>query len=195
MEVEQETRKFQFWPAFKNFAIIFSFVVNFILVLVLLLSPGPLLMAKAQLAEPLLNDLDMAFEALGETEIETTVDIDTEIPVQFTLLLSQVTDVVLAKPVPLNVPATFQLPGWGGSINGTVSLNLPVSMTLPVALSLEVPVDETVPVQMEVDVVIGLNEAGMGPAIEQLRGVFSPINVSLQSLPDTPAGFLKKADE
>ncbi|MCD4738812.1 MAG: hypothetical protein K8R89_06090 [Anaerolineae bacterium] len=195
MEAAQETRKFHFWPAFKNFAIIFSFVVNFILVLVLLLSPGPLLMAKAQLAEPLLNDLDAAFEALGETEIQTTVDIDAEIPVQFTLLLNQVTDVVLVEEVPLNAPATFQLPGWGGSIHGMVSLNLPVSMTLPVALSLEVPVDETVPVQMEVDVIIGLNEAGMGPAIEQLRGVFSPINVSLQSLPDTPAGFLKKADE
>ncbi|MEA3308179.1 MAG: hypothetical protein U9Q70_01525 [Chloroflexota bacterium] len=195
MEAEKETRKFQFWPAFKNFAIIFSFAVNFILVLVLLLSPGPLLMAKAQLVEPLLGDLDAAFGALGETEIKTTVDIDTEIPVQFILQLDQVTKVVVVEPVPLNVPATFQLPGWGGSINGTVSLNLPVSMTLPVALSLEVPVDESVPVQMEVDVVIGLNEAGMGPAIEQLRGVFSPINVGLQSLPDTPAGFLKKADE
>ncbi|HEY88313.1 MAG TPA: hypothetical protein G4N98_01080 [Thermoflexia bacterium] len=195
MAAAQETRKFHFWTAFKNFAIIFSFVVNFILVLVLLLSPGPLLMAKAQLVEPLLGDLDEAFRALGDTDIQTTVDIDDEIPVQFTLQLDQVTDVILVEPVPLNVPATFQLPGWGGAINGTVSLNLPVSMTLPVALSLEVPVDESVPVQMEVDVVIGLNEAGMGPAIDQLRGVFSPINVGLQSLPDTPAGFLKKADE
>ncbi|MEA3308247.1 MAG: hypothetical protein U9Q70_01870, partial [Chloroflexota bacterium] len=160
MATEKEARKFNFWPAFKNFAIIFSFVVNFILILVLLLSPGPLLMAKSQLAEPLLDDLDAAFEALGETEIETTVDIDEEIPVQFILQLDQVTEVVVVEPVPLNAPATFQLPGWGGSINGTVSLNLPVSMTLPVALSLEVPVDESVPVQMEVDVVIGLNEAG-----------------------------------
>ena len=195
MTAEKEPRKFHFWSAFKNFAIIFSFVVNIILVLVLLLSPGPLLMAKSQLAEPLLSDLDKAFAALGDTEIKTTVQIDDELPVQFNLPLNQETEVVLVDEVPLNVPATFKLPGWGGSINGSVSLKLPISLTLPIALELDVPVDTTVPVQMEVPVVIGLNESGMGPAIEQLRGVFSPINVSLQKIPDTPAQFIRPEDE
>jgi hypothetical protein len=179
-------RRFRFWNAFKNFAILFSFIVNFVLILVLLLAPEPVFMAKTQVAEPLLADLDAAFAALGETNIVTEVQIDDQLPVQFTLPLEQTTNVILMEPVPLNVPATFNFPGGGGAIYGSVSLQLPTGMVLPVALDLDVPVSTTVPVQMEVPVVINLNEAGMGPAITQLRGVFNPINVYLQSLPDTP---------
>ncbi len=175
----------RFWEAFKTVAIIFSFTVNFILVLVLLLSPGPLFMAKGQIVEPLLGDLDAAFAALGATNIKTTVLVNHQLPVEFLLPLEQVTNVVVQAPVPLSVPATFYLPGGGGSINGTVSLNLPTGMVLPVALDLDVPVSTTVPVEMSIPVVINLNEAGMGPAITQLRGVFSPINTTMQSLPDS----------
>ncbi len=179
------------WNAFKNFAIIFSFIVNFILVLVLLLSPGPLFKAKVQIVEPLLLDLDSAFAALGETNIETVVDINDTMPVVFDLPLNQNTDVVLTAPVPLQAPATFFLPGGGGSINGTVSLNLPQAMKLPVSLNMMVPVSTTVPVVMEVPVVIQLSEAGMGPAIEQLRSVFRPVTGFLQSLPDSIGDALK----
>jgi len=61
---------------------------------------------------------------------------------------------------------------------------------LPVALNLNVPVSTTVPVVMQVPVTIPLDEAGMGPAITQLRGVFSPIQGVLQQLPDSPEELL-----
>jgi len=179
-----------FWEAFKNIAIIFSFIVNFILILVLLLAPRPVFMAKSEIAEPLLGDLDSAFAALGETNIVTTVKLDKQLPVVFDLPLQQVTDVVLVQPVPLEAPATFYLPGGGGAINGTVSLNLPTGMVLPVYLNFNVPVSTTVPVVMDIPVTINLNESGMGPAITQLRGVFSPIQTTLQSLPNSPEEVL-----
>jgi len=178
------------WDAFKNFAILFSFVVNFVLILILLLSPGPLFTAKAQIAEPLLVDLDSAFAALGETNIVTLVNIEDTMPVIFDLPLAQNTDVILTAPVPLQVPATFFLPGGGGSINGVVSLNLPEKMTLPVALNMMVPVSTTIPVVMKVPVEIHLAEAGMGPAIEQLRAVFRPVTGLLQSLPNSTQELL-----
>lgn len=178
------------WRAFKNFAIIFSFIVNFVLVFILLLilfNPQPIFEVKNQVAEPLLVDLDQAFAALGDTVIQSTVYITDSMPVVFTLPLDQNTDVILTEPVPLQVPARFVLPGGGGSINGTVSLNLPQGQVLPVALSMDVPVDTTVPVIMEVPVEIPLAEAGMAPAIEQLRAVFRPITGFVQGLPDEAA--------
>ncbi len=186
-DVQPKSRldKEKFWNAFKNFAIIFSFVVNFILVLVLLLSPGPLFTMKAQVVEPLLIDLDGAFEALGETRIESMVNIQDTMPVIFNLPLSQNTDVILTEAVPLEAAATFFLPGGGGAINGTVSLNLPQDMALPVNLDMIVPVSTTIPIVMEVPVEIPLSEAGMEPAIERLRGVFSPITGFLQTLPSS----------
>lgn len=194
-ESTQPRPKRNFWEAFKNFAIIFSFIVNFILVLVLLLSPLPLFTVKAKIAEPLLVKLDGAFAALGETTIRTTVNIQDTMPVVFDLPLAQNTDVVLTAPVPLQAPATFFLPGGGGAINGTVSLNLPQEMALPVSLNMMVPVSTTIPVVMEVPVEIHLAEAGMGPAITGLREVFSPITGFLQGLPNSIAEIFRPNPE
>lgn len=180
------------WNAFKNIAIVFSFIVNLILVLVLLLAPEPVFMAKSQVAEPLLLDLDSAFAALGETRIKSTVYITDTMPVVFDLPLAQNTNVVLVEAVPLQAPATFVLPGGGGAIHGTVQLALPKGMALPVALNLMVPVSTTVPVVMQVPVEIPLAEAGMAPAIEQLRAVFSPLSGAVQSLPNSTEELLQQ---
>ncbi len=180
------------WNAFKNIAIVFSFIVNIILVLVLLLAPEPVFMAKSQVAEPLLLDLDSAFASLGDTRIQSTVYITDTLPVVFELPLAQTTDVVLVSAVPLQAPATFVLPGGGGAIHGTVQLALPQGMALPVALNFMVPVSTTVEVKMQVPVEIPLAEAGMAPAIEQLRAVFSPLAGAVQSLPNSTEELLQQ---
>jgi hypothetical protein len=188
--------------------VVFSFTVNLILVLVLLLAIGPLFQAKNQILEPLLTNLDQAFQGLGETKIDTTVYVEESIPISFTLPLSQPlgisfdlpinqsTVVVLNEPVPLNAPARFTLPSAGGVINGSVYLELPRGMRLPVQLTmnvpvqtvipvnLDVPVGEEVPVEMAIPVTIELGEAGLDPAVQRLRGVFSPLRDSLEKLPD-----------
>jgi len=181
------------WNAFKNIAILFSFTVNFILVIVLLLTPQPLLMTKSQVAEPLLLDLDGAFAALGETRIVSTVYITDTMPVVFDLPLAQNTQVVLVEPVPIRAPASFIWPAGGGVIHGTVQLVLPQGLPLPVSLNLMVPVSTTVPVVMQVPVEIPLAEAGMAPAIEQLRAVFSPLTGALQSLPNSTEELIQQA--
>lgn len=180
------------WNAFKNIAIIFSFIVNIILVIVLLLTPEPLFMAKSQVAEPLLLDLDSAFAALGETRIQSTVYITDTMPVVFDLPLAQNTQVVLVEPVPILAPATFIWPAGGGAIHGSVQLVLPQGLVLPVSLNLMVPVSTTVPVVMQVPVEIPLAEAGMAPAIEQLRAVFSPLTGALQTLPNSTEELIQQ---
>lgn len=185
---ERESPLRLLWNVFKTFAILFSFLVNFVLVAVivmLVLHADTLFAIKQDVAEPLLTDLDQAFAALGETTIDSTVHITDTIPVVFNLPLEQNTDVILTEGVPLSVPAQFILPGGGGAINGTVSLSLPEGQALPVALGMNVPVSTTVPVIMQVPVNIHLAEAGMAPAIEQLRAVFKPVSAYIQSLPDS----------
>ncbi len=177
-----------FWEAFKNFAIVFSFIVNFILVLVLILAPFPTLVITDQFAKPLLKNLDDAFAALGQTVIKADVPLNQTMPIKFDLPLNQDTVVVLTEPVPLQANATFMLPGGGGAINGTVSLNLPTGLALPVTLDLMVPVSTTIPVVLNVPVELNLDKSGMGPAIEQLRGVFSPLSDMLNQLPTLPIG-------
>ena len=202
----------RFWNAFRDIAIIFSFAVNFVLIVSLLVMSIPALRAafalKAGLVEPLLSDLDAAFVGLGEATIDTTVEIDESIPIQFDMPLNQQlpidfdltieqdTVVELQRPVPLNMPALFSLPAGGGMINGSVSLSLPAGMQLPIHLSMVVPVSqtipvrmivpvsETIPIQMVVPVSIKLGEAGLDPAVEDLRAVFRPVEALVDSLPD-----------
>ncbi|MBN1179919.1 MAG: hypothetical protein JXD18_11960 [Anaerolineae bacterium] len=204
-----------YWKAFVNFAIIFSFIVNFVLVLVLLLAISPIFQAKTGILEPLLSNLDTAFLGLGETYIDTTVNVDQTIPIRFDLPLNQPlnldfvlpieqeTAVVLTQNVQLNRPAQFILPGGGGSINGSVTLVLPAGLRLPVMLDMDVPVqttipvqmnvpvDQMVPIQMTIPVQIPLGEAGLDPAVQDLRNVFSPLRIMIEDLPDTPAQVLQ----
>jgi hypothetical protein len=202
----------RFWNAFKDIAIIFSFVVNFVTIVLLLVISLPALRAvfalKVGLVQPLLDDLDTAFVGLGEATIDTTVQIDEPIPIQFDLPLDQPltidfqlpieqsTGVALTESVPLNLPARFHLPSGGGVINGSVSLALPAGLRLPIHLNMTVPVNQTVPVRMtvpvsqtvpitmDVPVSIKLGEAGLDPAVQDLRAVFEPLRVQIESLPD-----------
>jgi hypothetical protein len=202
----------RFWNAFRDIAIIFSFAVNFILLVALLVTGVPGLQAafalKAGMIEPLLNDLDAAFVGLGDATIDTSIEIEESIPItfdlpldepldiDFPLVIDQDTSVTLTDPVPLNLSATFNLPGGGGAINGSVRLSLPSGTRLPVHLDMVVPVtstipvrmmvpvSQTVPIQMDVPVRIELGEAGLAPAVDQLRAVFEPLRTQVESLPD-----------
>ena len=202
----------RFWNAFRDVAILFSFVVNFVLVVLLLVISVPALRTtfalKTGLVEPLVYGLDEAFIGLGEATIDTNVEIDESIPIEFDLPLdqqlpidfqlpiNQPTVVTLTGPVPLNLPAKFNLPGGGGAINGSVSLALPTGLQLPIQLNMTVPVQQTVPVLMDVPVQervpismtvpvhIKLGEAGLDPVVVQLRRAIQPVKVQIESLPD-----------
>lgn len=202
----------RFWNAFRDIAILFSFVVNFVLIVLLLAISVPAIRAvfalKTGMVEPLLNDLDAAFVGLGESTIDTEIQVNAPVAIKFDLPLDQSletnfdltieqdTQVVMTTAVPLELPAQFILPGGGGAINGTVSLSLPAGMVMPVHLSMVVPVRQTIPVrgsipvnqtvniQMPVPVHIHLGQSGLDPAVQQLRGVFQPLKTQVESLPD-----------
>ncbi|MCJ7550078.1 MAG: hypothetical protein MUQ30_10390 [Anaerolineae bacterium] len=185
------------WNAFRNVAILFSFLMNIVLVIVVaILVPraDSIFSLKTEVAEPLLADLDQAFAALEETTIQSTIYITDTVSVVFDFPLEQDTDAVLTEPVPLAMPAQFMISGGGGTINGTVIMSLPEGQVLPVALGINVPVSTTVPIILKVPVTIDLAEAGMGPAIEQLRAVFTPITGFVESLPDTTEELLQPND-
>lgn len=202
----------RFWNAFRDIAIIFSFAVNFVTIVVLLVISLPALRAafalKSGMVEPLLDDLDAAFVGLGESTIDTSIDIDRYVPIQFTLPLSQPLDIDF--PLPINQDTTVLLTkdvklervytefnlGIFGKINGYVTLTLPRNLRLPIHLDmtvpvtstipviLDVPVDESVRIKMNVPVHIKLGESGLDPAVQDLRAVFEPVRVQIQKLPD-----------
>ncbi|MBN1963410.1 MAG: hypothetical protein JW910_02115 [Anaerolineae bacterium] len=172
-----------FWNAFKNFAILFSFIMNIVLVLVLLIVIMQIFQIKNGILEPLIDGLHASFVGLDEATIDRIIPVRAEIPVVFDLPLNQDTVVVLNQGVPVQANARFVLPGEGGSISGTVSIVLPPGLELPVHLSLDVPVETSVAADLNVRAVIPLEETQLHDAFVHLRNILDPFVRALDNLP------------
>lgn len=180
------------WQAFKTFAIIFSFTVNLILIVVLFLALPLILPTLDTVARPIVSGLSDSFDEMGTARIEEIIVIDEQLPIQLSIPLSTTTSVILSEPVPLAVPATFNLPAGGGTINGTVSLQLPAGMELPVNLAMTVPVSNTIPVKLDVAVDIPLQETDLGRPFNTLQRLFTPLDRMLEQLPATNSELMKR---
>ena len=183
------------WQAFKNFAIIFSFIVNIILILVLGVVAILLFPFLSNMVTPLVGGLNDSFVEMNDASIVQTIGVDDTLDIAFTLPLEQQTDVVLAAPVPLSVFATFNLPGGGGTINGQVNITLPEGTVLPVTLDLDVPVEQTIPVVLDVPVDIELSKTDLGTPFDRLVTNFDPLTNFLKNLPQDNEEFMSRLNE
>lgn len=174
------------WDAFKTFAIIFSFIMNFVLLIVLMAVGGLIIPIVNDIVEPIVGGLNDSFVDMSEATISQEIEIDTTMPISFVLPLElKNTEVVLAGPVDVSTPATFVLPGGGGQISGQVFLTLEPGLVLPVNITENVPVDQEIPVTMSVPVEIPLAETELGTPFLTLRGLFAPLNDLLIGLPSS----------
>jgi len=172
------------WQAFKTFALFFSFAMNLVLLVVLLLAAPLIIPIVAEIASPIVGGLNNSFVDMNAATIRRTIEVDDSLDIEFVVPLSTETEVVIVRDVPLDgVPAQFVLPGGGGVINGRVYLDLPEGQVLPVHLDLEVPVKQTIPVELSVDVNIPLRETELGKPFDQLQGLFTPLDALLDGLP------------
>jgi hypothetical protein len=169
---------------FKNFMIIFSFIVNIVLIVVVVALVVFIFDIKDNIVTPLVTGLHSSFVGLDESTIDWTIPVRDTIPVKFDLALNQQTVVTLTHSVPLNVSATITLPGVGVLNNAQVYLNLPAGLQLPVQLNLSVPVDQQLPISMDVRAVIPLNQTQIHDPVNNLRLVFEPIIRALYNLPN-----------
>lgn len=169
---------------FKLFMIVFSFVVNLVLVgvvVVLLLSIFDL---KREVAVPLVGGLHGSFVGLDEATIDYTIPVRDSIPVVMDIPLQTNTVVTLTQPVPLSVSAVINLPGVGTLNNAQVNLQLPAGLQLPVQLDLTVPVNQRIDVELDVRAVIPIQETQLHDALANLQLLFEPLVLGLHNLPD-----------
>ncbi len=171
------------WNAIRNITIVISLFVNLILIVVVLVLVSQIGAIKATL-NGVLTQLDTAFSSLGAAVIQDNIHIDQRVPVRFDLPINELPGTATTtEPVPLVIPATFSLGGFG-QINGTVSLALPAELRLPVRISMIVPVNNEIPVVFDQQVAIPLGQKGLGPVIDQLRGVTVPLLQLVDGIPD-----------
>jgi hypothetical protein len=169
-----------------RFMVIFSFIVNFILVLVLLGLGLFIFEIKNQVAQPLVTGLHQTAVGLDRATIDWTIPVRDYLPLDLTIPLETRTTVVLAAEVPLQVDASIVLNGQ--QIPVDVSLSLPEGTALDVYLDLDVPVRQSVPVSLDVRAVIPISQTQLHDPIQNLGLLFEPLAIALTNLPNDFAG-------
>lgn len=169
---------------FKNFMIIFSFIVNVVLVAVVVVLLATIFDIKHNIATPLVGGLHSSFVGLDRATIDYTIPVRDTIPVVMNIPLETDTVVTLTQAVPMQVSAVINLPGVGTLNNAQVNLQLPAGLQLPVRLDLDVPVNEDLDVALDVRAVIPLRETQLHDALDNLRLLFEPLALGLHNLPD-----------
>ncbi len=165
-----------------GFMVIFSFIVNIVLIVVVAVLGILIFNIKNDVADPLLKGLHSSFVGLDEATIDWTIPVRDSVDATFDLPLEQNTIVTLTDDVPLRVQADIS--GPVAISNATVALTLPAGTDLPVALNLLVPVDEEIDVNLDVRAVIPLSETQLHDPFDNLRLTFEPIILALDNLPN-----------
>jgi hypothetical protein len=168
---------------FWRFMVVFSFIVNLVLIIVLLVLGLLIFEIKNQVAQPLITGLHSSFVGLDQATIDWTIPVRDDIQVKLDIPLRQHTIVTLTEAVPLVVTAQIHAPGLTVR-DARVSLQLPQGLELPVALDLDVGVDQPMPVELDVRAVIPLQQTQLHDVAENLRLLFEPLARGLHNLPD-----------
>ncbi len=170
--------------AFWRFMVIFSFIVNIVLVVVLIVAGLLIFEIKNQIAEPLVEGLHSSFVGLDQATIDWTIPVRDQIQVELNIPLKTTTTVILQEPVPLEVNALIDLPGINAyNVNAAVNLELPVGLELPVSLDLDVEVDEPLDIELDVRAVIPLSQTQLHDVANNLRLQLEPLAIALNNLP------------
>jgi hypothetical protein len=166
-------------PAFWTIASVLSFVVNVILIVALIATAQQLFAIKRLVGKDLVGGLYENFILMDQAHIKTNIPVADDVPVNFSLNISQDTTVTLTRPTRIN-GAQVNLTSGGVAINSPANITLPAGTTLPVHLDLTVPVNTTIPITLNVPVDIPLQQTELHAPFVGLQQVVSPYYWMLQ---------------
>jgi hypothetical protein len=173
--------RFKFLPAFWTIASLLSLTVNIILIVILLLvwqllgQIGILQSYGLGKASGLLGGLYDNFVKMDQANIKTSIHVEKEIPVQFSLNVSGPTNVTLSQPVTISGATVWVQTGGLNIRDANATIVLPAGVILPINIeNLVVPVDQKVLAVLDVPVDIPLEQTELHEPFVGLQQVVKP---------------------
>ena len=177
----------RFGPTFWTIASVISLLVNIgtlialLVVMQMLGGPKATLSLAQNQATGLLGGLYLNFVKMDAASIKTTIHVEKEIPVQFSLNVSGPTDVTLSQDVVINGALVTVNTGGLNINNARANIVLPKGTVLPITIqNLVVPVDQKVLAVLDVPVDIPLNHTELHEPFVGLQKVVEPYYCFLQ---------------
>ena len=177
-EPKPRSRRLQFLPAFWTIASLMSITVNIILIVILLLlfqMLGVIQGTAGDKISGLLGGLYTNFVKMDQASIQTSIHVEKDIPVNFTLNVSGPTNVTLSQPVTINGALVTVATGGMNIVNAHATIVLPQGTVLPITIeNLAVPVSQSVLAVLDVPVNIPLNQTQLHEPFVGLQKVVEP---------------------
>ena len=169
---------FKFMPAFWTIASLMSITVNIILIVILLVMfqmLGAVQGTANDQVSGLLGGLYTNFVKMDQANIRTSIHVEKEIPVQFSLNVSGPTNVTLSQPVTITGALVTVQTGGLNIVNARATIVLPQDTLLPINIqNLVVPVDQKVLAVLDVPVDIPLEQTELHEPFVGLQQVVKP---------------------
>jgi hypothetical protein len=185
----------KFTPAFWTITALFSLLVNIIFIAFLVhfghyfFELKTLLGGQVREVSSNLTLMDQA-HIVTTVPVETTVQLQDNIPVEFDLSINQRTQLSLAENTQIS-GAYIYLNNTAVQTDLTLPAGTPIqvdlNMTIPVSQS--VPVDVTVPVSLLVPLDVAVDQTDLHQSIVGLQGAIEPFNILLASEFNSPEDF------
>ncbi len=177
-EPTPRTRRLKFLPAFWTIASLISIMVNIVLIVILLVlfqMLGAIRNTADDQVSGLLGGLYTNFVKMDQANIRTTIHVEKEIPVQFSLNVSGPTNVTLSQAVTIRDALVTVETGGLNIVNARATIVLPKDTLLPINIeNLVVPVDQKVLAALDVPVDIPLNQTELHEPFVGLQKVVEP---------------------
>jgi hypothetical protein len=178
----------KFKPAFWTVTAIFSLLVNILFIAILIFFGRYFFELKALVADGLVTELSNNLAMMDKAHIVTTVPVETTVQLQDNLPV--VFDLPINQSTQLSLTEDTQISGAYIYLNNTpvlTNLTLPAGtpiqanfdMTIPVSQS--IPVDVTVPVSLLVPLDVAIDQTDLHQSIVGLQGAIEPYKVLLGS--------------
>jgi hypothetical protein len=182
IHTSRETTHRAYWDV----ATTFSLIVNAVLVGILIVMALQIRNLKTTVNN-LLGGLYGNFVKMDQASINTTITVNAQIPLDFTLPVSQNTQVVLTGNVV--IPNAHVVINTGGlNINSLASVTLPAGTSLPIALNLAIPVQSTIPVSLQVPVNIPMSQTELHQPFTGLQTTLLPLYCTFNKNAQYPDG-------
>jgi hypothetical protein len=178
----------KYLPAFWTVACIFSLVVNIVLIAVLISFGRHFFELKALISNGLVTEASNSLAMMDKAHIVTTVPVETTVqlqdnlPVVFDLLINQDTQLSLVKDVRIT-NAYIYLNNTAVTTDLTLPAKTPIqaNFNFTVPVSTTVPVNITVPITMQIPVDIAINQTDLHQSIVGLQGAIEPYKTVMGS--------------
>lgn len=172
-------------PAFWSVGSALSILLNIILLVVVIVLLNQMSTIKEILTNEVVGGLYYNFLLMDQATIQTTVEVQDTIPVQFDLPLKKNTVVVLTEDTPITGATVTMNTGGLNIRSAPTNIILPEGTELPVRLNFTVPVDTEVPISLTVPVDIPLVETELHRPFVGLQEVVAPLFWMLLEPPES----------